>query len=506
MEQVLSVENMQKMDARAIEQLQIPSETLMEIAGARCADLIMQEYEFFTQDKVIILCGKGRNGGDGLVLARHLYAASLESPIVWLQSRQGLAPETQLNLMRCESLDIPILCLDNEDDLDKIMATNEASLFVDALYGIGFKGTLSESDLVLINMANVMTGFKISLDIPSGLNGNTGMGYSIKADATIAIGAYKYGNILGNALYNSGTLHLIDLGYPPYFFREIEDTLLFETADIMMPMRYADAHKGDYGKVLLFGSSSQYPGSIGLSARAALKSGAGLIYQYTRKEVWQMQQNPPEIISRYIPESEDGLPDTDAIIEILKGKDAIVIGPGMDTDEYALKLLKCVLFHTDIPVIVDADAINLISRHKELREYLKKDNIILTPHVAEFARLMNIKIESIVSDTVRAIKSFQAQYDCYLLLKSHISTRSYANGLDFIRTGNDALATGGSGDVLSGIIASFVAQKMHHADAIVNACLLMGKTAEKLIQSQKSFSICPSDIIQHLGDLDDETA
>lgn len=495
-EYILSKSEMQEMDSRMIRQNGVSSELLMEIAGARCAEIIARKYPNALIGKTLILCGSGNNGGDGFVIARHLQNMGYQIE-TWLPLGEARSLESKANLARLKPLNIPLYTVK-----DNPLASGNYSLIIDALYGIGFKGDLPKELQSIFQDINALDAFKIAIDIPSGIEADSGSGTSIKAHATIAIENYKYAHYLPNSRAFCGKLHRISINIPESFKSGV-CAQIFTHSDLQLPARPPDSHKGSFGKVMLFGGSALYPGSIQLSAQAALKSGAGLIYLYTRKEVLSQQPISPEIISRAIPENKSALPCARQLKPLIKGMDCFVVGPGMATDAYAAKLLESLLKNATVPVLLDADALNLLSQKPALKEYLKRGNIILSPHLKEFSRLVGISLGKLKQDILKHIRAFLKEYPVTLLLKDHISIAAQGNEFRFLAAGNDALATGGSGDVLSGIIGSFIAQGMAPFEAAISASLLMGHTADKLSANQESFSICPSQIIEHLGDKDE---
>lgn len=497
MNYILNREQMRVCDSRTIKELNIPSELLMETAGARCADIILKDYRPDRDTKILILCGSGNNGGDGMVIARHLHAAGLHVCIM-LCLQGKMSPETAQNLDRCGILAIPVI---ESKDLDDVL-DDDTALIIDALFGIGFKGELDPDISHLVEQINQQNCPIIAIDIPSGIDANTGNGSGIMATATIAIEEYKLGHFLAEGRKHSGKLHLVKIGIPLEYKLGI-DYYILDDDDLILPNRPIDAHKGSFGKVFLIGGSVDYPGSIMLSAKAALKSGAGLVYLYSRKENLHYYANPMEIMPRAIPETKDGLPDPKALESALKAATAIVVGPGMGLDPYALKVLETVLKCSEVPTVVDADAITLIAMHHELKQLLNREGIILTPHKGEFCRLLGIDMDTLNQDIIMHVDQFRRQHKCALLLKDHCSIYADQYRVILLQSGNDALATGGSGDVLSGIIASFAAQQLSQTKAVCSASLLMGKTAERLSRSRHSYSVRPTDIIEHLGDKDE---
>lgn len=502
MRYVLSSQQMREMDRRTIEDFGISSPILMEVAGARCADYVKQNCGPALAAGVIILCGRGNNGGDGYVIARHLY--DVTSRLLILSIGDGnMSPETAHNRRLCESLDISIQDVSEAEELSTLLAfmPQPAGILIDALFGIGFHGIMPSMTLEILGKFEEYPALKIAIDIPSGINANTGAGYSLKTDITLAIEELKYGHLLEGGRSRSGEVITIPIGIPESYKAKVN---CYHMTEYTLPQRSKDAHKGSYGRVIIIGGSIGYLGSIRLASKAALKSGAGLIYLYTRQEIYPYYANlTDEIMAFPIPQANDSdLPDLKQVAEFIKKADAITIGCGMGLDSYALSLLQVILRTSEVPTVVDADALNLISQHPKLKEYLSKGNFLLTPHKGEFCRLAQIDMQELNQDTLKALKEYQAKVKCPILLKSHTSIYIDGHQTVFLSSGNDALATGGSGDLLSGIISSFAAQGLELSVAATSASLLMGQTAERLSVRQQSFSLTPSDIIAHLGDKD----
>ena len=502
MRYVLSPKEMRELDMCTIQEFGISSPILMEVAGARCADFIKQNCAAALAKGVLVLCGRGNNGGDGYVIARHLYEACPALAILSFGSGK-MSPETAHNRELCQKLGIPIQELSGIPDPEAklICWSKPPGIIIDAIFGIGFHGLLPAFTQKLLERFDEYPALKIAIDIPSGIDAHTGTGFSLKMDYTLAIEELKYGHLLENGRSYCGKVITIPIGIPESYKDYIN---CYHMTKYILPERHKEAHKGDCGRVIIIGGSIGYLGSVRLASTAALKSGAGLIYLYTRKEIYPYYTNMmDEIMAFPIPEAAAGnTPDLEQVETFIKKADAITIGCGMGVDAYALALLKLVLTSSEVPTVVDADALNLISAHPELEQHLAKGNFLLTPHKGEFCRLAKIDMKELEQDTLKALKDYQSKVNCPILLKSHTSIYMDEYQTIFLTSGNDALATGGSGDMLSGIISSFAAQGLELDEAATSASLLMGQTAERLSQKQQSFSLTPSDIIAHLGDKD----
>lgn len=499
MQRILNSKEMKNMDTQTIKELGIPSRILMETAGAHCAEAIIHNCQQHLDMNTLILCGSGNNGGDGYVIARNLLSFGINVLIMSLANGK-MSEETRLNRELCEKLEIPILEVFDDDSAEKALwqLTGSISLIVDAVFGIGFKGILPKHISYLFSVLNTLQACKVAIDIPSGLCADTGNGECLKMDYTIVIEELKYGHLLQNGRLNCGELLMVPIGIPVQYKSRVKSFLY---SDLDLPQRPVDAHKGTFGRVVIFGGSLGYTGSARLAALSALRGGAGLVYLYTRKEILPYYADKAdEIMNFAIPEDAKGLPDEAVIMEILAKADAICIGCGMGLDEYALRLLQIVLKHSKKPTVIDADAITLLAQNPGFPDGAHKRKMVLTPHKAEFCRIAGISLKKLDADLISAVSKLQSTLGCSIFLKGHSSIYVSKEETHIVCAGNDALATGGSGDILAGLIASFAAQGAFLSHAVCTASLLIGKTAVKLCETRSSFTVLPTDIIEHIGD------
>jgi NAD(P)H-hydrate epimerase len=357
--------------------------------------------------------------------------------------------------------------------------------------------------MLSVNFGKVATcrALRIAIDIPSGVNADTGTGDdAFTAHHTLCIHAPKLGSLLHNGKQKSGTLHLIPIGIPCSYDLAENPIIWMDESCHETPMRLPSAHKGMYGRVLVIGGSTGYLGSVAMASRAALRAGAGFVNLLSRKTLEPFYcSNPAEIMFIPIPTNEQNyLPDSAQLLPILNKADSILIGPGLGLDAFAKQLLEIVLQNTSVPTIVDADALRLIAVNAKLRKHLKNRNILLTPHYAEFCALAGAEMPELLNNIPQCLTKFVAKYKAQVLLKGDSTLYQDATRMYLNTSGNDGLATGGSGDVLGGIIASFTAQGMELGKAAINATYLMGKTAEQLAQKRATPSILPTDIIENL--------
>lgn len=501
MSYLLTSAQMKAIDNRTISEFMLPARLLMENAGKSCADYILIKFSPFQGARVVILHGTGNNSGDGFVIARYLKLAAVNVCLVQLHYGT-MSEETKINYDICKLLDIPMYGTQNPEDQEAFAAEfSVCDLVIDAVFGIGFKGKLAPDIAELFQSLHLNQVSSIAIDIPSGVDADTGTGEdAFNAHLTLCIHAPKLGSVLSTGKVKSGTLVTLPIGIPEFYHFLINTPILLDNDCCEYPTRNHYSHKGDYGRVVIIGGSIGYTGSVILSARAALRSGAGYVKLHSRKAVEAYYQClPPEIMFSPVAQLADSdLPDDTLFLQQLDIADSILIGPGLGLDAYALKLLELVLIHSKVPTVLDADALRLLAENPDLFAHLKKRNFVLTPHLGEFCTLSACTMSELKSNIPGRLKSFVKKHRTKVLLKSDttIFTDGYSTYLN--TSGNDGLSTGGSGDVLSGIIASFAAQKMELGKAAINASYLLGKTAEYLATKRSTASIIPSDIIDHL--------
>jgi NAD(P)H-hydrate epimerase len=309
----------------------------------------------------------------------------------------------------------------------------------------------------------------------------------------------KYGQLLGEGRDKSGEILVIDIGVPESVFNKflLKGKLATEE-NVLFPYRNKFSHKGNYGKVGIIAGSPGFTGAAILASKAALRSGAGLITLFHPLGLETILENQLlEVMTFTIP-----LPhfeeDTEEFMSKLNSMDVLLIGPGIGRSEEMVELINKIVSNWNKPLILDADALNIISDNKEIIKDIAGKQVLLTPHLGEFARLCDVTIDEVIKDTVQYLHDFVEKYKCNVLLKSATSVYCDETEIIFETTGNDGLSTGGSGDVLAGIITSFVGQQLSLKDAAVSASYLMGETAEKLAEIRKPASIIPSDIIENI--------
>jgi len=491
---ILSREEMYFLDKHTIEKIGIPGKELMENAGKGCSEFIHQEL-LKPQSKVAIFCGNGNNGGDGFVISRCLKNWGHKTCVFLLGNPGKMSQETLENYQSCQDLEIDITQISNA----KIKLSG-FDLIVDAIFGVGLKGVVKGWRTDLIEKINGSNKPMVSIDIASGVDANTGRAeVAVNADYTLTMANYKYGHFLEKGREKSGNIKVIDIGIPDELYEKFPPKAkLITDENVKYPQRSPLSHKGDYGKVGIIAGSPGYSGAAIMASRAALRSGAGLITLFHPEGMEQIFETQLlEVMTYTIPDISKK-ERTSEFFKKLNSMDTLLIGPGIGTSDETVKFVKAVLQKWNKPLVIDADGLNILSVNEDILKLISGKPVILTPHIGEFSRLTKKEISDILADPLGELNNFIKKYKCKILLKS--ATTIFADGKSYVFdiSGNDGLATGGSGDVLAGIIVSFLGQKLPLEDAAISASYLMGKTAEKIAETRKPASIIPSDIIEKI--------
>jgi NAD(P)H-hydrate epimerase len=457
---VLTAQQMAALDRYTIEQLGVESRILMSNAARASLAAVRQLWP--QAARLLILCGPGNNGGDGIALGYYAQQAGLD-PVLALCSKEAYKPseDGQYFLDICRKAGLPLLHLHEASQLAGAAADTQAELCVDALFGTGLSKSLEGFYRELIEAQHELAIETLAIDCPSGLDCTTGLplGTAVRANATVSFGFAKRGFYHPAAINYTGELYIADIGLAGI---EQSDT---ETGGYAMPdalwdelrePRLPDTHKGDYGRVLIVAGHARYPGAPRLAARAALRSGAGLVRLYVPQYIHSVCSEDPAVM--VAPHNSDGSggfaaePD-DALLEDLAWADALVIGPGLGSGA-AVALAHKLIARADIPVVVDADGLRALPLERQ-----SSWPLLLTPHAGELARLLDESPESTTAHWFEAAIRCAAQHNAFVLAKSSQSLLALPDGmLLFPRRGHPALATGGTGDVLSGILGALLAR------------------------------------------------
>ena len=501
---VLTVENVKKVEEYANES-GISYLQLMENAGSYCGRIIRKTFEKTNKRNVLIVCGKGKNGGDGFVIARKLHENNYNVTVMMAMGLPSDDISSEM-LSRIRALNIPIVSYDNRGTTDKYF--DNAQLIVDCIFGIGFHGEPDKNIESLFSKINSSSATVISIDIPSGLEGDSGKinGITVVADITIAILSLKPVHVLKPSVENCGNVVLAPICVPDKCFNKVKASLFtMNTEEIsqFFIKRDSISHKGTYGTVLAIGGSYEMPNAIYFASQAAVNCGAGLVkvafpsvmYNAIAPKTYEQTLVPLE-------SNKSGRISQNSFKRLekeLKKCSCVVVGCGMGKDEDTKAVTKFVIENSEVPVIIDADGINCLKDNINILDNAKAP-VILTPHPKEMSRIANVSVEEIQKNRGAVVKAFTKAHNCVLVLKGAstlVGTTEYED-VYVNSSGNAGMATGGNGDVLSGIIASFISQGIDAFRSAVAGVYIHGVAGDDVTEKYSMMGNTPSLILNEL--------
>ena len=497
---VVSAAQIKALDRAAVE-AGIPAADLMESAGRGVADALINSA---AGTNVVVVAGKGGNGGDALVAARVLCKAGLKVRAFTLCEIAELIPTTRekadiLN-ERFPGTLIPVG--DNLDEFNKALAGADCA--IDGLLGIGVDRPLSGRYLDVVTTLNSADVFRVAVDLPSGLPSDSGeiIGEAINANLTVCMATYKPAHLLFPARSHCGRIEVVPVGYPDKLWEGINPIARVaenKWAAQHLPARLPDGHKGTFGHVLIVAGSLGMSGAAVLCATGALRAGAGLVTVACPHTIQQVIAGSlPEVLTIGLPDREGHLTEQSlpSLRDAITQADVVAIGPGLDRADDTVRLIRTLLVEAKLPLVVDADGLFALDRETLS---LIAGRAILTPHPGEMSRLIERPASEINAKRIEIARSFAAKHNVVLLLKGRPTAIGTPEGGVFLNsTGNTGLAAGGSGDVLTGIIAGLLAGGASMRDAAVVGAYLHGYAADYLARDRAERSIIPSDLVATL--------
>jgi hydroxyethylthiazole kinase-like uncharacterized protein yjeF len=503
---IVTSREMRDIDQAAIDKFKIPSIVLMENAGLRTAQIVAQKYqELGWSSDILVFAGKGKNGGDALVTARHLIAMGLRVRLFVLHGAHAYKDEAKQNLEILLSQKVRPIVLEAIGQLEEFLASSQGPfLAVDGLLGIGFKGPLAGLYADVVDLVNAKADFIISLDIPTGVDATTGavVGNAINADITISYGFNKLGHFIAPGALHRGELRVVDIALPPRFQQDaVIHALTIDNVAPLLRSRDRYGHKNSFGHTLLIGGSRGKLGAISLAARACLRVGTGLVTVATWEDSFDnlLVRLDDEIMAMPVSFEERLYAKYK---EQIKDFSSIVVGPGMGKGERAQRLFCDLLDFYHGPLVIDADAINLLT-DDTIRKKLasRKGPSLITPHPGEMARMLNISTSDVVNHPKECVERAAEQMNAVVLLKGATTFISAGEGQLYLNHyPNDGMATAGSGDVLAGMIGGIVGQGLNPREAVclgVFSHTLSGEIAALKLGHR---AMTASDIIAGLGE------
>ena len=442
---------MKNVDNYTINIIGIPSLVLMERAALSVAKIVKKTTK--ADRRILCVCGTGNNGADGVAVARILTQWGYQADVMLTGDKLKATKELQCQLGIAKKSGVKISSRARIDEYD---------IIVDAIFGIGLSREVGQPFSGIIRAINEANKLVVAVDIPSGICTTTGkiLGVAVKADITVTFGAYKNGHLLGNGQEYCGRIEVRDAGFPKKAFVASKARgKVFEKADLSkIPARKDMGNKGTFGKVLVIAGSKNISGAACLSAESAYRTGCGLVKVITHSETAMvLKKNVPEaLVATY----GDGITDSEAYDLVKEGLDwcdSVVIGPGIGTDRLATLITETVFDNAVCPIIADADALNIIAQNPDIIRNRKTQKLIVTPHMGEMARLTGRKISELKEDAAGAATAFAKKYKCVCIMKDARTVVANSDGEYYINmSGNSGMAKGGSGDVLTGVIAGII--------------------------------------------------
>lgn len=507
---VVRSKQMQEIDRITIQEIGVPGIVLMENAGRITAHEIDQLIPVSSRrDEVrtaFIFTGKGNNGGDGFVIARHLVNWGWRVELFLLAGVEDLSGDARTNAEICRRLGYPMHLITPENLTEGRIEGGQVDILVDAILGTGIKGAVRGLAADVIKVMNQSQIPIVAVDVPSGLNTDTGRveGACIRAVMTFTMGLPKIGQLIPDGINYVGDLRVLDIGFPPHLTQDdaIQTELL--TAGYishLLPQRDIDAHKGSCGKVLVVAGSPGMTGAAVMCCQSAYLSGAGYVTLAMPESINQiMEIKLTEVVKKSLPQTDTGCLHSDAfsvIMELVEKCDAVAIGPGVSQHVETEKLLTKLVETIDKPIVIDADGLNLLANDVSLLDRKQTAQLVLTPHIGEMARLTGLSMADIAADRVEIGRKMAREWDVTLVLKGAGSIIASPAGEVMINsTGNSGMATAGSGDVLTGMILTFLAQGLTASQAAQVGCYLHGKAGDFAAEQIGQRSLMATDILE----------
>ncbi len=489
----VSPEQIRYADSLAVSKYGISELTLMKNAAKSCYGSIISHVKH--KEKIVILCGKGNNGGDGYEIARLMHTMMYNVCVINVFDCEPTTDTAKSVFDDCKKCGVQICSSDLAEAI-----LQDADIIIDALFGVGFYGCIEKGSSLglLLDKCNGSEALRIAIDTPSGINSSDGRveGIAFNAHHTYTMAFIKTGMLSYPARQYCGEIHTQSIGYPKELCQEIPKDALIVDDDFLkdnIPKRKADSHKGSYGRLLMFCGSPYMTGAAILAAKAALRSGVGLVNIARDKDTLTVLQN--HLIEPVFSCLSDNLqPCITEISELCKKATAIVAGCGMGTDERDKQILFSIIKSAQCPTIIDADGINCLCGNTHILKEAHSPCII-TPHPLEFARLYGKSTQEIQQNRIGFAKQFAKDFGCIVVLKGASTVIADQSGHLCINTsGNAGLSKGGSGDVLAGLISSLAAQGINPFYASALAVYLHGKAGDSLKKKISEYGYLPSDL------------
>jgi len=503
---IVTAEEMKKLDRKATTDYAIPSLLLMENAARGLVDQIEKRLGCAAGKRVVILAGRGNNGGDGIAAARHLRMRGARVIVYLLSPIEKVAGDAK------SSLDIwmqtgGVLHVVGSFRWNHLtQELSESDWVIDALLGTGLSHPVEGDYAKAITLINRAGRTVVSVDIPSGISADTGelLGFAVKADYTFTMALPKWGHFLQEGLEHRGELAVIDIGFPPALIEAAKISVALITPEEMAgfpPPRPRGAHKGTAGHLLVIAGSFGKKGAALMTALAALRCGTGLVTIALPKSIDLATADLMEVMTLPLPETSEGtlsLAAEKMLLQATQGKDAVAIGPGLSQNEETQRLIQTLIAEVSLPMVVDADGLNALAGDLSALKR-RKGPLIMTPHPGEMSRLIGKRTDLIQRERFTVAAEFAEKWGAVMVLKGAHTVVASPDG--FVRvnqTGNPGMATAGTGDALTGMIAAWLAQGAAPVDAATWGVALHGTAGDLAAAEVGEISLITSDLIEKI--------
>jgi ADP-dependent NAD(P)H-hydrate dehydratase / NAD(P)H-hydrate epimerase len=501
---IVTGNEMRQIDQAAEKKHGIPSIILMENAGIGVCNVIEEYFAKLTDLKVLVVCGKGNNGGDGFVVARHLINNGAKVSVARLGKKKEIKGDAKINLEILEAGFLKAIEIKETSQLKKIVTGFNPDVIIDAIFGTGFSISPKGIYAKVISFINQLKSFVVAADISSGVNADDGsvQGEAVIADATVAMGFMKRGHILYPGRTHSGDIWVTDIGIPVNQIGNEGNDFLIDAEMVRhaLPKRLAEGHKGTFGTALILAGSRGFSGAAALTSLAALRSGAGLVKLGVPEAIINpIEKKVTEAVKFSLPQTKAqtfAFSGLELIIKQLKSADVLAIGPGITTNPETQKLELAILKQVKIPVVIDADGINNLTPATLKKIKAPK---VLTPHPGELSRLIGKSPTEINVQRIEICRKYAREFDTVLVLKGAPTVISNPEGKVYVNpTGNNGLGSGGSGDVLTGIITGLIAQGSSLLNSAIAGVYLHGLAADLAVGEKTDYALIASDLLKYL--------
>jgi ADP-dependent NAD(P)H-hydrate dehydratase / NAD(P)H-hydrate epimerase len=506
---VLNSTQMREADRRTIDDVGIPSLVLMENAGRQAVAAMEAMYADLSDRQVAILCGRGNNGGDGFVVARTLVQRGGDVSVFLLGRVADVKGDARTNLEILGRLGITVVEVADSQAWElHFSEVSDCNLIVDAIFGTGLNAPVTgliESVIADINASGIPV---VSIDLPSGLSADSHepIGPAIEASLTVTLGAPKVPLVLPPAETKAGDIVIADIGIPADVLDTVDgprlELLTRASMRELVTPRAADSHKGDYGRVLLVCGSRGKTGAAHLAAVGALRSGAGLVTVATPESCLAVvAAMGAEYMTEPLRESTDGIDGAEAERVMDIARDVIGIGPGLGQSAATQEFIRQLVDRATAPLVIDADGLNAFASDPDRLAGREGRDVIITPHPGEMGRLVGMSTDEVQASRIEIARNFAVGHHVYVVLKGHRTLIATPDDKVFINpTGNPGMATGGTGDVLTGMVAAWLAQLLDAEAACKLAVYLHGMAGDLAEADEGEVSMTSADVAAHIGD------